>query len=303
MKITQIQRFSIDDGPGIRTTVFTSGCNLHCQWCHNPEAMVCQPRVMYYAEKCAGCGACAAVCPSGANRRNLAGKYEIDRGLCNGCFACTKSCAAGARKRNFQEYTAEELLEILLRDRMFYEGASNTEQGGVTFSGGEPMLQREELYEMIRMCRERKIHVAVDSAANVPYEWFEPLLELVNLFLIDCKAWTEEIHVQGTGVSNERILANIRKLAAGETPVWIRIPVIPALNGTKEEMEKIAAFLEPLPVRKIELLPYHRLGINKYELLGLSYSLSGMKTPERQQMEFFMEPFLKRGMQVSTNTI
>ncbi len=295
MKVTQIQRFSIDDGPGIRTTVFTSGCNLQCQWCHNPEAMICRPGVMFYEEKCLGCGACASVCPMNANRQNAIGKYEIDRGLCNGCLACTEKCVFGARKGNFREYATEELLEMILQDRIFYEGSS-VERGGVTFSGGEPLLQRDKLYEIIRRCKEEQIHVAVDTAANVPYEQFEPLLDLADLFLIDCKAYTNEIHVRGTGVSNERILSNIRRLSTGNVPVCIRIPVIPGLNGTKEEMEKIAAFLEPLPVRKIELLPYHRLGVNKYKLLGMPYPFSEVIPPQKQQMDIYTEMFLERGL-------
>ena len=251
--IFDIQRNSYVDGPGIRTTVFFKGCNLRCQWCHNPESWQMEPQMLFYKKRCTSCGKCISVCPEhGAS--------------CILCGRCTLLCSRDAREICGRTYSVEEVFRELVKDLQYYK----TSGGGVTFSGGECMLQTEFLSELLRICKENGIHTAVDTAGNVPWESFQTILPWTDLFLYDVKCLTEEKHIAGTGVSNRLILDNLQKLSAEFTgDICIRIPVIPGFNETKEEMQKIAVFLQGIRHNVVELLPYHRLGEHKYEALGM----------------------------------
>lgn len=290
MRISNIQRFSTDDGPGIRTTAFLSGCNLHCRWCHNPETISTRQRLAFYTKSCIGCGLCAAACQAGAHQ--MAVGHVFLRENCRACLRCAAVCPAGALEPAFTEMAPEQVLEELLRDRPFCGTGS-----GVTFSGGEPLLQREELLRTLRLCKEQGLHVAVDTAAAVPEEWLSPFYDCVDLFLLDCKAVTEEMHRAGTGSSNRLILRNIAGTARRAKMVWIRVPVIPGFNAEAKELERIAAFLAGLPpVRRVELLPYHAMGTGKYEAYGIPDPMPETTAPDTQEMRAALEIFLRYGL-------
>lgn len=248
--IFDIQRNSFVDGPGIRTTVFFKGCNLHCRWCHNPESQSSKREMLFYQNKCINCGKCREVC-----RHHLT--------TCDFCGRCTLFCPKDARKLCGEEYTVDALFDEIIKDRDYYD----TSGGGVTFSGGECMLQPDFLLEILKKCKGVGIHTAVDTAGNVPFAYFEKVLPFVNLFLYDVKAYTPKLHEDGTGVSNERILENLKRLS-GKADILVRVPVIGGYNDSEEEQKKIAAFIRKVKTVKTELLPYHALGEHKYGALG-----------------------------------
>ena len=250
--IFDIERASYVDGPGIRTTVFFKGCNLRCAWCHNPESQSRAPQMMFYQNKCTGCGKCKEKCPYGLDECRLCGK-------------CTFYCPHDAREICGKEYTLDEVLGEILKDRAFYESSG----GGVTFSGGECMLQIDFLEEILKKCKENGIHTAVDTAGHVPYEHFERIIPYTDLFLYDVKCYDSEKHKEYTGVGNELILENLAKLLRFAKSVWVRIPIIPDVNDTEEEISAISRFLkENGKPEKVELLPYHAMGEHKYGALG-----------------------------------
>ena len=278
-RIFDIKKFSINDGPGIRTTVFFQGCPLACPWCHNPEGRSSTPVLMYRANRCAGCGECAAVCPTGAIRVN--GSVSTDRTLCTVCGACVEVCYNGAREISVREMTVAEVLADVERDRPFYEQSG----GGVTFSGGEPLLQPHFLDEILSACKARGLHTVVDTSAYVPWEVLDNLRQEVDLFLIDLKLMDDARHLAAVGVSNDPILANLKKLTAAGNPVYVRIPLIPGINDDAENLRQSGEFLASLTnVTGVELMGYHEIGLAKYDALGLPYPLRGTRPPLLEQM-------------------
>lgn len=249
--IFHIQKFSVHDGPGLRTTVFFKGCNLRCRWCHNPESWLPTPQMMRFAEKCTGCGLCREVCPSNGEK-------------CTLCGLCTEVCTPGARSVTGKGYTTDQVMAQIRADRAFYEKSG----GGVTFSGGECMLQPEFLGALLSACREEGIATAVDTAGCVPYDRFVQILPETDLFLYDIKCISSGLHRQYTGTDNSLILKNYQKLLASGTRVWVRVPVVPGFNNSADEMEKIRAFLAENRPEKLELLAYHDLGATKFAAAG-----------------------------------
>lgn len=250
--IFDIEHGSFVDGPGIRTTVFFKGCNLKCAWCHNPESQSARPQMMFYKDKCIGCGKCREVCPNTFKSCDLCGKCEL-------------YCQQNARVISGKEYSADELFSEIEKDRSFYENSD----GGVTFSGGECMLQTDFLCEMLQKCKTLGIHTAVDTAGNVPFASFEKILPYTDLFLYDLKAIDNAIHQKYTGTDNHRILDNLSRLLLMKKRVWVRMPILSGINDGEEDMKKTAAFFKKYgSPEKIELLPYHSMGENKYPALG-----------------------------------
>lgn len=265
--IFDIERNSFVDGPGIRTTVFFKGCNLRCKWCHNPESQNCEKEILFYKNKCTDCGRCKELTVDDEN------------------FICFND----AKEICGKEYTVDEVFSEVIKDKAFYE----TSGGGVTFSGGECMLQTDFLLEILKKCKENGIHTAVDTAGHIPWESFEKILPFTDLFLYDIKAMNEEIHKEYTGVTNTRILENLKKLLKSDVDVWVRIPVISGVNDTEDEMQKIKSFFDinGYP-EKVELLPYHAMGEHKYEALGKSVKKFAVPSKEKiEKLKKFIVPY------------
>ena len=270
--IFDIERNSFVDGPGIRTTVFFKGCNLRCAWCHNPESQLCEKEILFYKNKCTGCGRCKDLTIDDENFI---------------CFSDAKEICG-------KEYTVDEVFAEVIKDKAFYE----TSGGGLTFSGGECMLQIDFLFEILKKCKENGIHTAVDTAGYIPWESFKKILPYTDLFLYDIKAMNNETHKEYTGVTNTLILENLAKLLKSNVCVWVRVPVVPEVNDNEDEMKNINNFFElnGYP-EKIELLPYHAMGEHKYSALGKTEEK--FDVPDDEKVKKLKELFTRKQM---TNT-
>jgi pyruvate formate lyase activating enzyme len=261
-QIFNIQRYSIHDGPGIRTTVFLKGCPLRCFWCQNPESQSSRIQVLYNRAKCTLCGRCAEVCPSGATRLSD-GHITIDRDRCTGCGECVGVCLNEARRIAGSHATVQEIMDEVMRDVKFYENSG----GGVTLSGGEPLAQPDFALEILKNCKTYGLHTTIDTCGVADWATIETLLGYVDLFLFDIKVIDPEIHQRGTGRRNEQILENAIGIS-GRTPMRVRVPLIPGFNDSEEAILQIARFAKnELGSPPIDLLPYNKFGEVKYELL------------------------------------
>lgn len=279
--VTNIQRFSIHDGPGIRTTVFLKGCDLRCFWCHNPETLRPKPELQVFPDRCIGCGECFKRCPHGAHLL-IDGRRQFRRELCVACGRCAETCYAEALVLAGEYQSVDQVVEEVLRDRVFYE----TSNGGVTLSGGEPLLQPEFSYAVLERCRQERIHTAIETAANLPWERVASILPVTDLIMIDIKMMDSARHRECTGVSNDRILANAERLGQQSQPLIVRTPVVPGVNDTPEDVAAIAKFVSRLPnLLYYELLPFHPMAKSKYEALDLEYRARDLKPPTREQMD------------------
>lgn len=278
--VTHIQRFSVHDGPGIRTTVFLKGCQMRCPWCHNPETYRRQPEIQVFPERCIGCKACAEACRQAAHEFTAAG-HVYHRNRCVACGECVDTCYAQSLVRVGETRTAEAVLAEVLSDRPFYQPV-----GGATISGGEPLVQVEFTRAILELCRRERIHTVVESNLAWPWEVVAPLVPLVDLFLADIKLLDDTAHRAWTGMSNAPILGNLRQLDDCGKPLVIRTPVIAGVNDRPDEIEAIADFLATLAnVEQYDLLPYHPLGTGKYEALGLAGPPPRFQSPTAAELE------------------
>ena len=260
--IFDIQRFSIHDGTGIRTTVFFKGCSLRCVWCHNPESQALQPEVATFSNLCKNCGKCQEVC-----------KKQTPE--CIACGECAKVCPTGARVLFGKNVTPDEVFDIVIKDKEYYL----TSSGGITLSGGEPLLQADFAAEILKRCKETNVNTAIETAGNVPFSAFERVLPYTDLFLFDIKAIDPELHKCLTGVTNELILQNANKLVSNKANVLFRTPVVPEYN--LKELDKIAAFVNG---RNWELMAYHKSGIGKYNAFSREYQALSATVPTPDEM-------------------
>lgn len=278
--VSDYKRMSVHDGPGIRTTVFLKGCPLRCLWCHNPENLTARPALSYTWKLCVGCGACAAVCQNRVHEFRD-GQHLIHHERCTHCGACVAECFPGALRIFGHPAEAETVAAKLLEDRAFYEQSG----GGVTFSGGEPLLQPEFLREVMTILKAEGIHTAVDTCGDVPWAAFETVLPLTDLFLFDVKHMDPALHEKGTGHENARILENLRRLSDLGAAVEIRTPVIPGYNDDEATLTAIAEMLSGMPnVKTWRLLPYHSMAKGKYEAIGLRYDMPETEMPGSARM-------------------
>jgi pyruvate formate lyase activating enzyme len=278
--VTNIQRFSTDDGPGIRTTVFFKGCTLSCQWCHNPETIFAGKQLQYEQQSCRNCGACTQVCPAGVHSVET-GSHRLDWSRCTRCFACVDRCFYGALSVIGREISAKDLGEQLLRDRAFYDKSG----GGVTFSGGEPLLQADFCAEVFRFLKSQGIHTAVDTAGNVSFSQFETILPWTDLFLFDIKVVDPQKHKEQTGAENGLVLENFKRLLGTGADIWVRTPLVKGINdGDAETAGKIAIINNNNTVKKVELLPYHSYGLAKYKALGMTDTCAHFQKPEGETL-------------------
>jgi|Deesub1362B_J571_1020462.scaffolds.fasta_scaffold00039_13 pyruvate formate lyase activating enzyme len=268
-RIFRIQRFSIHDGYGIRTTVFLKGCPLRCIWCHNPESQNFERDIAYKEEKCLFCLNCVAVCERKAIRVNYeAKKIEINRNICDSCGRCSGVCNGNAIEIFGFDVEAVEVIDIVERDRIFYKHSG----GGVTFSGGEPYSQPEFLLCLLSLCKERGINTAVDTSGYASWKTIEKSIDFVDLFLYDIKDYLSERHKVITGVRNELILTNLKKLVDSAVDVVVRVPFIPGCNfKSKDDFIGFIKMLSQVGVEKVDLLPYHSLARDKYRWLGREF--------------------------------
>lgn len=291
--VTSIQKYSIHDGDGIRTTVFFKGCLLRCVWCHNPETQSYKQQVLYDREKCAGCRACEQVCPNKAIRE-MDGKVATDSSKCDTCGTCIDYCNLNLREIVGKEYTVDELVKELKKDEMFYEESG----GGVTLSGGEVMTaDMDYVEELVKKLHRQGITVTVDTCGQAPYENYERILPYIDTFLYDIKTMDDALHEKYMGTGNKLILSNLEKLSAAGARIYIRIPVIKEVNGTDESMQAIISYLQEKNIQtaQVNLLPYHNTGSGKYEKMGMAYEGWNLHTPEKDEMEHFAGLFRNAG--------
>jgi pyruvate formate lyase activating enzyme len=292
--VFDIKKFSIHDGPGIRTTVFLKGCPLHCAWCHNPESQDPRPEMMLREQRCIGCGACLEECPQEAITWNGRGVIT-DRARCVRCGVCAEHCMAEAREAIGREMSVTQVMAEIERDLSFYDQSG----GGVTFSGGEPLLQRDFLLALLQGCRAREIHTAVDTSGFAAWETLDRVREYVDLFLYDLKLLDDLQHRQLTGVSNRLILANLQALAERDHPIFLRVAIIPGLNDGETHLRRLGELAASLPaVREFALLPYHQTAVNKYNRLHKAYNIPDIRPPSEARMAQLADMLAEFGLPV-----
>lgn len=288
--ISKVQKYSTKDGPGIRTTVFFKGCPLHCLWCANPELISPRPEILFDRSKCMLCGTCTMACPEHAIVQEQ-GKIHIKKDVCSGCGKCAQVCPMGVHELIGRYVSVEELVEELIKDKVFYEVSG----GGVTFSGGEPALQHKFLKQMAVELKKKKIHIALDTSGSVSWDWLEEILNFIDLVLYDIKAMDEETHKKCTGADNRLILENAVKISELKIPMIVRFVMVPDYNDSEKDVKARLEFVKNLrSVQKIDILPYHRLGVAKYERLGIDYVLNDVKPPSEEhinQLKSFIESY------------
>lgn len=291
--VFDIQRFSVHDGPGIRTNIFLKGCPLQCLWCCNPESQHSKPELMYNPDKCIGCGKCISLCLENAIQEK-AGMILFDHSRCVNCGACVEECYAEARIMKGKYMSVDEVVSEIEKDVSFYKNSG----GGITFSGGEPLMQAEFVKQVLMKCRQYGIHTAMETCGYAPWRNLEIVAPFVDVFLYDIKHMDSEKHKEFTGSGNEQILENCRRLVAMGKKVIIRVPVVPTFNADEQSIVNIAQFAKQIGVSEINLLPYHRYAAGKYKLLMREYWYPGVDKAEKKLVEGFRQKALAEGVKI-----
>jgi pyruvate formate lyase activating enzyme len=294
-RIFDIKRYSIHDGPGIRTTVFLKGCSLNCLWCHNPESVDPGPELMHWPGRCARCYACLAACPKGAISKDATGAVALDRSKCDLCGKCAEACLYDAMQIVGREMTVDEVLDEVEKDRIFYEQSG----GGVTLSGGDPAVQTGFAEAILDGCRARGLRTAVDTAGFSSNGAIERLASKTDLVLFDLKVMDEVRHRDVTGVPNGPILENLGKLAAAGTEVWVRIPLVAGVNDDDGNIARTIAFLRSLrTIRQVGVLPYHSGGLEKARRIGKEAKFRKFESPSEPKIAAVEAAFREAGFEV-----
>lgn len=281
-RIFDIQRFSLDDGEGIRTVVFLQGCNLHCPWCHNPESVDGRPMIMR-SSQCVGCGRCESICHNHCIKKEGASFISHDR--CDLCGQCVDECVYGALRICGRDYTVDEVMEIIKKDKDYYEASC----GGVTLSGGEPSLQWKFAAALLKVCHDAHINTAIETNGIMTSQARESLGPHLNMAMIDLKHADTQTHKKWLGLGNEEVINTIIAWSKIMT-VEVRVPVIPGFNDTKEAVESICMKAKECGAQRIKLLPYHIFGTSKYKSLGITYELDGMEPMSKTKLQNLVEP-------------
>ncbi|MGE5557507.1 MAG: glycyl-radical enzyme activating protein [Bacillota bacterium] len=289
--IFDIARCSLYDGPGIRTTVFFKGCPLRCLWCHNPESQDPHPELSYLKDKCVLCGACAAACPEKVHRFEQ-GRHRLERGKCRVCGLCSKACVYDALQVVGREQGSDSILAEVLKDKEYYQQSG----GGITLSGGEPMMQFECAMELLKLAGSQGIHTCLETCGIAKREQYEAILPFVDLFLYDYKATDPVKHKDFTGASNDLVLMNLEFLCQKGAAVILRCPLVPGVNDSPDHLKGIASLSEKYPgLKGIEIMPYHDLGRDKLLRLGKAPTLPGLKTAEEETRQRWLRDLQNLG--------
>jgi len=291
--IFDIKRYAINDGPGIRVVIFFKGCNLHCAWCHNPESISDRVEKMYAPAKCIKCGSCVDACPENAISLTSDG-ISTDTDRCKLCGKCADVCPTKAIEMSGKSMTVNEIMDIIEKERIFFDQSG----GGVTFSGGEPLVHTKMLIELLDECGKRGIHRAVDTAGNVNTETLLEVARRTDLFLYDLKMMDSALHKKWIGAGNEKILHNLKALSKANSKIIIRIPLIGGENDTVENIELTAKFIAELEgdKKEVHLLPYHNIAQNKYSKLGKADHFEHLKEPDKQSLTRAIAKFKEFGI-------
>jgi len=291
--IFNIQKFSIHDGPGVRTTVFLKGCPLRCRWCSNPESQLSRVQIMYHGDHCLHCSKCVRTCPGKAITAAQDGRIHIDFQKCSGCLACVQDCPGRALTNEGEYKTVDEVVDLCMQDVDFYEESG----GGVTVSGGEGMVQPDFVEALILRLKDKGIHTAIETTGHVSPEIFHRLAPLFDLLLFDVKHYDSEKHKKGTGVGTELIHGNLRWACEHGLSILPRIPVIPGFNTDLSDAEGIAALLSEIGLQRVQLLPFHQMGERKYEFLNRTYEMAGIKALHPEDLAAYQQIFIDQGIQ------
>lgn len=291
--IFDIQRFSLHDGPGIRTIVFLKGCPLRCSWCANPESQSPHPEITYNEETCIQCETCLSICPYHCITKKE-NQIVINRSSCQGCGICSENCPTKALQLKGEKMSIDRVMEMIEKDREFYK----TSGGGVTISGGEPLFQIAFLRNLLKECYCHDIHTVVETAGYSSWSNMKSIIPYTDVFYYDLKMMNSEKHLEYTGVNNRLILDNLKKLQKEANHIVIRIPVLPGINDDNENLSLLTKFLKNIRFDEIHLLPYHYYGEKKYGMLGRSYALETLKKLTGSEISQYCNQLRRHGFKV-----
>ncbi len=296
--VLHLEKMAQFDGKGMRTVVFLKGCPMRCLWCSTPESQRMAPQLGFDATKCTACHQCVEVCPNGAILPGPdGGPVQTDAELCDQCFQCVAVCPAHARKAYGRETDSRTVLAEIEKDDLFFFHSG----GGVTISGGEPLIQADFVYAILSDCKAHGIHAAIETSGHIPWENFEKVLSLIDAVLIDIKVYDADRHKELTAHDNRQILSNIKKIDEADVPIelYIRIPLVPGINDSDENLSATAAFCKTLnKFKELHILPYHRMGVDVYRFLNMDYTLENVPTPDIEMIEAKIAKLRKQGINV-----